>query len=138
MKLNSTHTIYKEADVSCSRPQLVLMLLDAAGRYTREAADHLRAEHWAEKGYAVDAAFECLSELRYGLDHESGGEAAAALDRMYDFLITKLTLGNAARDPEQFDQVAQAIQTLRQSWEELFERLRTEGKLKSERVAVAP
>ncbi|HEY3295792.1 MAG TPA: flagellar export chaperone FliS [bacterium] len=136
MKLNSTHTIYKEADVACSRPQLVLMLLDAAGRYSREAASHLRAERWAEKGQAVDAAFECLAELRKGLDMTAGGEAAANLDQMYDFLITKLTIGNASRDAAQFDQVAQAVQTLRDAWEQLFERLRAEGKLVADDGAI--
>lgn len=137
MKLNSTHSIYKQADVACSRPQLLLMLLDAASRYTREAAEHMRAQRWAEKGVAVEAAFQCLSELRNGLDHTEGGEAAVSLDRMYDFLITKLTVGNAAKDAAMFDQVVEAIQTLRQAWQELFSRLRAEGKLKPEEPTIA-
>jgi len=137
MKLDSSHVVYKQADVACSPPQLVLMLLDAAGRYTREAAMHLRARRWAEKGKAVEAALECLGQLRQGLDLTSGGDSAVAVDRMYDFLKTKLTMGNITRDAAQFDQVADAIQSLRRSWQELFDRLRAEGKMVGYRAELA-
>lgn len=129
MKLNSNHVTYQQADVACSQPQLVLILCDAAIRYVREAADHLTAGRWAEKGKSVDAAFECLSQLRLSLDHQNGGEIVENIDRMYDLLSTKLTLGNASRDPNQFNQVVKSLQTLRDAWSELFDRLRIEGKL---------
>lgn len=129
MKLNSNHAVYKQADATCSRTQLVLMLCDGVTRYCREAADHLRAQRWAEKGQAVDAAFECLAELRRGLNLREGGDAARNLDRMYDFLSTKLSLGNASRDPAQLDQVAASMQDIRTAWIELFDRLKAEGKL---------
>jgi flagellar secretion chaperone FliS len=129
MKINSTHALYKEVDVSCSQTQLVLMLFDGAIRYTREAADHLRAQRWAEKGIAVDSALECVAELRRGLDLKNGGEAASSLDRMYDFLSTKLSVGNVTRDAGQFEQVVESLNSLREAWRDLFERLRVEGKL---------
>jgi flagellar secretion chaperone FliS len=132
MKLNTNHTIYKTMDVSCSETQLVLLLLDAAIRFTKEAAEHLRAGRWAEKGKAVDATMECLAELRKGLNMVEGGEAAANVDRMYDFLTTKLLMGNARSQPDQFDQVVASLESLRTSWHELFERLRSEGRLKEE------
>jgi flagellar secretion chaperone FliS len=139
MKLNSNHTLYKQADATCSRTQLVLMLCDGVIRYAREAADHMRGQRWAEKGQAVDAAFECLTELRRGLNLREGGEAARSLDRMYDFLCTKLSLGNAARDPSQLDQVAVSMQEIRTSWLELFDRLKAEGKLlETEAAELAP
>jgi len=130
MKLDSSHTLYKQADAACSQPQLVLMLCDGAIRYLREATSHLQRGNWAEKGRAVDAAYECLRELRCSLDLEQGGETAANLDRMYSFLGTKLTLANAERDPGQFQQIIHSIESIRDAWSELFDRLRTDGKLK--------
>jgi flagellar secretion chaperone FliS len=129
MKLDSSHTLYKQADAACSPSQLVLMLCDGVARYAHEAADHLRAERWPEKGKAVDAAYECLVQLRRGLDLAAGGESARSIDRMYDFLSTKLSLGNAARDPDQLDQVAATMHELRETWQQLFDRLKAEGKL---------
>jgi flagellar protein FliS len=129
MKLNNGHTLYKQADVSCSAPQLTLMLYDGAIRYIREAVEHLRAGQLAEKGRAVESAYECLSELRHGLNRAEGGEAADTLDRMYDLLGTKLSLGNASRDIGQLEQVLRSLESLRSAWVELFDRLRQEGKL---------
>jgi flagellar protein FliS len=128
--------VYKQADVACSPTQLVLLLFDGALRYTRDAAEHMRAQRWAEKGIAVEAAVECLTELRKGLDRQQGGDAAIQIDRMYDLLITKITVGNAAKDAAQFDQVIDSLQSLKSAWQELFGRLQAEGKLVSEEAAV--
>jgi flagellar secretion chaperone FliS len=136
MKINSTHNVYKQADVSCGTPQLVIMLYDGAIRYLKEASTHLRAGRMGEKGKAVDAAMECISELRCGLNRDAGGDAAQTLDRMYDFLSTKIVVGNAERNPEQFDQVVRSLESLRQAWIELFDRLRVEGKLSEEKGQV--
>ncbi len=124
MKLSSTSTTYQLADAACSESQLVILLLDAAIRYVRESADQLRAGRWHEKGCAVDAALLCLRELRQGLDLKRGGDAATKVDQMYDFLATKITIGNMQKDPLQFDQVATSLVTLRQAWTELFSRLK--------------
>jgi flagellar protein FliS len=129
MKLNTGHTLYKQADVACSPPQLTLMLYDGAIRYIREAVEHLRAGRLAEKGQAVESAFECLLELRRGLNRSDGGEMVETLDRTYDVLCTKLTIGNASRDVGQLEQVVRSLESLRAAWVQLFDRLRGEGKL---------
>lgn len=134
MKANTSYSIYKEHDSHCSAPQLVLLLCDGAIRFTKEAAEHMRASQWEKKGVAVDAAFSCLSELRNTLDHQQGGDVVAELDNTYDVLTTKLTLANSSRDPEQFEQIATALTTIRASWQELFDRLAKEGKLQDQDV----
>jgi flagellar protein FliS len=129
MKLNDGHCLYKEADVACSAPQLTLMLYDAAIRYLREAVAHLRAGRMVEKGKAVESAFECLLELRHALNRTEGGPMVDSLDSLYDLLGTKLTIGNASRDVNQLGQVMASLESLREAWAQLFERLRGEGKL---------
>jgi flagellar secretion chaperone FliS len=129
MKTTSTFTTYKEHDVSCGPTQLVIMLLDSAIRYTREAAAHLRAARWTDKGTAVESALMCIAELRKGLNHADGGEVVTHLDRMYDFLSTKLTIGNVSKDPAQFDQVVNSLEELREAWAGLFSRLKSQGVL---------
>ncbi|MBI5058353.1 flagellar export chaperone FliS [candidate division KSB1 bacterium] len=129
MKIASTISTYKLQDVSCGTTQLVVMLFDSAIRYTKDAAGHLRAGRWNEKGQAVDAALSCIGELRKGLNHEAGGAVVAHLDRMYDFLCTKLTMGNVAKDPVQFDQVVASLEDLRAAWNDLFNRLKASGAL---------
>jgi flagellar protein FliS len=126
--------IYKQHDAQCSGPQLVLLLCDGTIRYARDAADHLRNERWAEKGTAVEAAFDCISELRKIIDFQKGGDVANTLDRNYDLLATKLSLANTERKPEQFEQVASAMETIRNSWNDLFQRLTKEGILQEKDI----
>jgi len=135
MKLNSSHSIYKQLDAQCSSPQLVLLLCDGAIRFIREAANYLRRENWEKKGQAVESALDCIAELRKILDFEQGGEVATNVDRAYDTLATKLSLGNLARDSEQFEQVAVSLKTIRDSWNELFQKLALEGKLQDYEIA---
>jgi flagellar secretion chaperone FliS len=135
MKLSGQHQTYKQMDTQCSEAQLVLMLIDGAIRFTRQGADFLRGQKWAEKGQAVDSALECINQLRQGLNHGADDDMVKTLDRMYDFLATKLSCGNAARDVKQFEEVIASLQSLRSAWQELFERLRREGKLASTAAA---
>ncbi|RQV99658.1 flagellar export chaperone FliS [bacterium] len=134
MRAYQSHNIYKQHDSHCSAPQLVLLLCDGAIRYAKEAAEHMRAGRWEQKGIAVDAAYSCISELRNTLDHQQGGEVVSNLDKTYDLLSTKLTLANTNRDPEQLVQIADSITTIRASWKELFDRLAKEGKLQDKDI----
>jgi flagellar secretion chaperone FliS len=127
MKINTNHAVYKEHDATCSQAQLVLMIYDAAIRYTREAANLMMANRWAEKGKAVESAHECLAELRRSLNTKEGGEVAASLDKMYDLLSTKLLYGNVTKDVDQFYQIVKSLETLRDAWKESFDRLKQEG-----------
>jgi flagellar secretion chaperone FliS len=129
MKAHATANIYRQMDAQCSETQLVLILLDGSVRFAREAADHMKAGRWAEKGRAVEAAMECLHQLRCGLDLENGTDIVVTLDRTYDFLSTKLAMGNAGRDAAQLEQVVSSLESLRAAWAELFERLKAQGKL---------
>jgi flagellar secretion chaperone FliS len=129
MKTNATANIYRQIDAQCSEMQLVLLLLDGAVRFAREAADHMKAGHWAEKGRAVESAMECLHQLRCGLNRDNRTEIVDTLDHTYDFLSTKLAMGNAARDAAQLEQVVSSLESLRAGWVELFERLKAQGRL---------
>lgn len=129
MKLTSISDQYKVQDTACSSPQLVIMLLDGAIRYCREAASYLRTNNWAEKGKAVEAAQVCLIELRNGLNHSEKNDIVQHLDKVYDFLTTKITYGNLSKDPVQFEQVADALLDIRNGWQTLFEKLKSDGSL---------
>ena len=129
MKVAHNFSTYRTMDAACSTPQLVLMLCDGAIRYTREAAEHMHANRWSEKGQAVEAALECIGELRKTLNVGDSSDIVRQLDNTYSFLSTKLTMGNAQRDISQLHQVAEALQQIRSGWADLFDRLRVEGRL---------
>ncbi len=129
MKVAPNFTTYRSMDAACSTPQLVLLLCDGAIRYTREAAEHMHANRWSEKGQAIESALECLGELRKCLNLADESDFVRQLDNTYSFLSTKLSIGNASRDISQLHQVAEALTQVRSGWSELFDRLRMEGRL---------
>jgi flagellar secretion chaperone FliS len=127
MKVNTNHAVYKEHDAACSQPQLILMIYDGAIRYTKEAAEHMQAKRWAEKGIAIDSAFACIAELRRALNMRDGGDVAESLDKMYDFLCTKLTIGNLEKDIDQFNQIVKCLEVLRGAWQDAFDQMKRDG-----------
>lgn len=129
MKVAPNFTTYRTMDAACSTPQLVLMLCDGAIRYTREAADHMYANRWAEKGRSVESAIECIGELRKTLNLSESTEIVRQLDNTYSFLSTKLMIGNSRRDISQLHQVADALTQIRSGWSGLFDKLKAEGTL---------
>ncbi|MCB9358040.1 MAG: flagellar export chaperone FliS [Calditrichaeota bacterium] len=131
MKVAPSFNTYRSMDAACSTPQLVLLLCDGAIRYTREAAEHMHANRWSEKGTAIESALECIGELRKCLNLSENSEFVAQINQTYSFLATKLSIGNASRDISQLHQVADALTNIRAAWSELFDRLRQEGKLPS-------
>lgn len=129
MKVAPSFTTYRKMDAACSTPQLVLMLCDGAIRYTREAAEHMHANRYAEKGLAIESAIECIGELRKTLNLSESSDFVRQLDKTYSFLSTKLSIGNSNKDISQLHQVADALVQVRAGWEGLFDKLRVEGKL---------
>lgn len=129
MKVASNFTTYRAMDAACSTPQLVLMLCDGAIRYTREAAEHMHANRWSEKGRAIESAVECIGELRKTLNLSESTEIVKQLDKTYSFLSTKLMIGNTRRDISQLHQVADSLSQIRSGWAELFDNLKAQGSL---------
>lgn len=137
MKIAPNHVTYRSMDAACSTPQLVLLLCDGAIRYTREAAEHMHNNRWSEKGQAIEAAIECLGELRKTLNLSDNTEIVRQLDNTYSFLSTKLMIGNTRRDISQLHQVADALTQIRSGWSELFDKLKAEGALPTAQFAGA-
>lgn len=129
MKVAPNFTTYRAMDAACSTPQLVLMLCDGAIRYTREAAEHMHANRWSEKGQAIESAIECIGELRKTLNLSDSTDIVRQLDKTYSFLSTKLMIGNTRRDISQLHQVADSLAQIRTGWAELFDKLKAQGAL---------
>jgi flagellar protein FliS len=60
-----------------------------------------------------------LIGLDAGLDHEAGGDVAAALTRVYGSMRRKLDKAVAANDAEGLDELLEGIQTVSSAWRQL-------------------
>jgi flagellar protein FliS len=127
MNKNSPYQTYRQTLVqTADRGQLLLIVYNAAIRFTREAQEKIRQQDIAGKGQKIDKAYAAVAELRKTLDMEQGKEIARSLDRLYGFLLRQITLANIRNDAQALDIVVQILEDLRSAWEEVVKKHRAE------------
>ena len=78
--------------------KLVSLLLTGACERIRLAEDCLERGDQARKGKAIGEACAIVGHLNGSLDHEAGGEIAANLSSLYDYVLRRLTEANLHND----------------------------------------
>lgn len=112
-------TVGLETGVSSSSPhKLVMMLFDGALIAVRAAASHMQAGQLAQKGMAISKAIMIIeSGLRASLDKNAGGQIAANLDSLYEYMGRRLMIANLSNEPEILDEVVALLAELKSAWE---------------------
>jgi flagellar protein FliS len=105
------------AAASADRKELVLRMLDGAQDRIASARGHMQREETASKGEAIGKAIGIIDGLRASLDIEKGGEIAANLDALYDYMNRRLVEANAANRVELLDEVAHLLGEIRTAWQ---------------------
>lgn len=107
------------AAASSDRMQLVLRLMQGALDRIATARGHMQRREPAPKGEALGRAVRMIDGLRSCLDHERGGEIAANLAALYDYMTRRLTEANLRNDPRGLDEVADLLDEIRGGWEQM-------------------
>ncbi len=106
---------------TADRGQLLLMVYDAAIRFSREARRKIEEGDAVGKGVMIDKAYSAVAELRKTLDIEQGQEIARSLDRLYAYLLRQITISNIKNDAGALTVVLQILEDLRNTWEQVIE-----------------
>jgi len=115
--ISAYRSVNNQSAVLDSNPhQLVLMLIDGAIEKTAAALGYLRGGEIAEKGRLISRSIAIVDSLRASLDHEAGGELAANLGRLYDYMCGRLLEANMRNDPEGLNEVISLLKELREAW----------------------
>lgn len=75
---------------------------------------------------ALQRAQSVIRELMVTLNVEVGGDVAQQLMSLYEFLYYELVHANVHKDVDQLGNVRSMLQELRQTWQEVAEKLRAE------------
>ena len=103
-----------------SPEQLILMLHDGLLESLHRARLAMAEGRVAEKGEAISKALAILTEgLMPAIDLERGGDIAGNLAALYEYMITRLMLGNLQNDAVPFEEVAKLVRELRGAWQQL-------------------
>jgi flagellar protein FliS len=117
-----------ETGVASASPQrLIVMLYDGAIKAIAMAKAALADNDVAARGAAVSKAIAIIDEgLRLALDTEAGGEIAANLLALYDYISNRLLYANLKAHEPSLEEALRLMSELRDAWDTLERQSRAE------------
>ncbi len=97
--------------------RLVQMLLDGAIARIIAAQGYMSRGEIARKGESVGMAIGILDGLKGSLDMEAGGEIAANLAALYDYMMGRLLAGNRENRPDALEEVHRLLKQVKEAWD---------------------
>jgi flagellar protein FliS len=120
MSFNALSSVYQQVEVStCNKLQLVVMLYDGAIRFLGEARTAILTNNVRAKAVALDRALAIIGELQSTLH---GGDVAASLNSLYNYMNESLLLASAKMDAKPVDHVIRLLKTLNSAWTEIAQK----------------
>ena len=109
--------------------QLVQMLLDGALGKIAVAKGLMTRNETARKGEVIGQAISILGGLRASLDMSAGGEIAANLNNLYEYMERRLLESNLNNDVSILDEIASLLREVKTAWESIPQQQRTKPDL---------
>lgn len=123
MVTNPAALAYLEQEVLASDPLgLIARVFELASQQVVRARSAMAARDIAAKGQAVWQVSRCLSMLQCSLNMEQGGAVAANLDRIYNYLLRRLTHAHLQNDDATFAEIGRHLAELGSAWREAARR----------------
>jgi flagellar secretion chaperone FliS len=122
---NAAQAYRKNATLTASPAQLVVMLYDGALRFMEEGKRGLAAKDYELQNYKLQKAQKIVMELMGSLNFELGGEVSKNLLNLYTFVLDELVEGNMRDDSNRIDNAMRVMSELRESWVEIEKIART-------------
>ncbi len=119
--ISSYQKVEQDIAVESSNPhQLVMLLFEGSEQAIALARIHMGNGNLAEKGLAISKAIDIINlGLKASLDVEAGGEVAANLAALYDYMVRRLIQANIKNQVAILDEVAQLLGEISSAWAEI-------------------
>ncbi len=113
-----------ETQILGASPERLISLLNMGARAAiGQARLHLQEGRITERGAAISKAIKIVDEgLKTGLNMEAGGEIAANLARLYDYIVRTLLMANLKADPEALETADRLLADLAEAWQTSIDR----------------
>lgn len=113
----NTQTSITDADPH----RLIQLLYNGALERINMAKARMQAKDYEGKGKLITKAIEIVGGLRSFLDFEKGGDLAARLEGLYDYMERTLFEANAKNDMAKLDEVADLLRFIKDGWDGIRE-----------------
>lgn len=97
--------------------KLVALLFAGACQRIRLAQACLLQGDQARKGKAIGEACAIVGHLNGSLDHEAGGEIAANLSSLYEYVMQRLTEANLRNDDAALTEALELLGEINSAWD---------------------
>jgi flagellar secretion chaperone FliS len=108
----AAHGMIQEAEPH----QLICLLMDGALERLASSRACVERNDYMQKTILLHRVCEIIQELRDSLNHEVGGNIAADLDSLYDYMIRKVLNANLKSDAAAIDEVSALLRPIRDAW----------------------
>jgi flagellar protein FliS len=106
--------------VAASPHQLVVMLFEGAIVAVKSALAHMQAREIERKGKAISKAITIIEDgMRASLDKNGGGDIAANLDSLYQYMAQRLVQANLTNDASMLEEVLALLNDLKSAWDSI-------------------
>lgn len=127
--MNDAYKKYKANSVqTASREKLLLMLYEAAMKFTKLAIQACHDKNISERGYNIGRAFDIVNELNNTLNHKAAPEISKNLEQLYMFVTDQFVQANISGKPKPLEDALKVLEILYSGWVEALEKLKKEGK----------
>lgn len=109
------NTVSSVEDASPHR--LIQLLLDGALERIAVARRALESGQVAARGTAIGKTVDIVSALRSSLNFEAGGEVAANLEALYDYVERRLLQANLEASDAMLDECARLLHEVKEGWD---------------------
>ncbi|MEK9713573.1 MAG: flagellar export chaperone FliS [Thalassolituus sp.] len=97
--------------------RLIQLLMEAALTRMAQAKGAIQRSDMNEKATLLGRVNEIIQTLQASLDHSHGGEIAANLDRLYDYMIRRLLEASAQNSTDMIDEVMGLMLEVKTGWD---------------------
>lgn len=118
--------------------RLIQMLMEAALTRMAQAKGAIERKDMPAKAALLGRVNEIIQTLQGSLDHNAGGEIAANLDRLYDYMVRRLLEATSHNDIGMIDEVMGLLLEIKSGWDGIRqEYVESQPSLRPAPVAVA-
>ena len=114
----------RNAILTASPEQLLLMLYDGAIRYTRQGVEGLEARDWEQAFTGFSRAQKVVLELINSLNYEVDRDLCTKMAGLYNFVYRQLVEACSERSVTAATEAIQILEYQRETWVLLIEQLR--------------
>jgi flagellar protein FliS len=116
-KLAAYSSAQAHGGVAAADPhRLIVMLLDGAIERISTARGCMTRGDTSEKARLINRTVSIIGELRNSLDPKAGGQLAANLGELYDYMGRRLLKATAENRVELLDEVNKLLHEIRTAW----------------------